>query len=251
MKKTLNSNGFGLIGVLVVVLVVIVLGGAGAYVYHRDHKAKPSTTSSTSTNSKTSTSTTTKPPAPADPYAGWKTYTSTQEKATFKYPSDWIVDTASQYPSNDSNNTDYTALKSPDGKVIVRWTSMITGFGNESGTSYPLHEVVNKTPIPGATGDYVVSAVTTLDGSIYYPWIAVANDPSYGILSSGVQGSLGLFMGRNNLNSSTGNHDTALFSVSGPRVNEGAPALTQAQARAYLSDADMQQAKLILLSLAY
>jgi hypothetical protein len=108
MKKTLNNNGFGLIGVLAIILVLVVAGGAGAYVYHRDHKAKGSTTSSTG-----STGTTTKPPTPADPYAGWKTYTLPVEKLSFKYPSDWTVSNAAPTSTQDA-----TTLTSSDGFTV-------------------------------------------------------------------------------------------------------------------------------------
>ena len=246
-----NNNGFGVIELLLILLVAVVLAGAGWYVWMRERGTHSNgSTGTTQDGGGNPNPAPTPSPAP-DPYAGWKTYSSTQEKATFRYPTDWTVDAAAQYASNDSANTDYIALKSPDGKVVVHWTSMITGFGNEHGSSYPLHEVVDKTAIVGASGDHVVSGVSTLDGTTYYPWIAVENDSNYGILSSGVQGTLDLFVGRNNINKSTGRHDTALFSTSGPQTNQGAPGLGKAEAEAYLGNANMQQAKLILLSLTY
>jgi len=238
--------------VLAVIVLVVIVGG-GAYVYHKNHKTKTvSDSTSTSSTSKTSkTSTNDKTATTTDPYAGWQTYTSTEEKATFKYPSNWTVDTADQYASNDSAIHDYTGLKSPDGKVLVRWTSKIDGFGNEHSANYPYTTAIDKTPVTGAASDYVVSGITTADGSTYYPWIALENDAAYGALSTGVAGSLDTFLGRNNLDSTTGQPDTALFSTSGPRVNQGAPALSQSDAQAYLSSADMQQAKLILESFSH
>lgn len=247
-----NESGFSAVEAVLVLVVVMLIGVLGYMVYKDHHKTtatNPATNSSqtTATGTSSSTKTTTTP----DPYAGWKTYTSSIEKITFKYPSDWTVDTTDQQVSNDPTNSDYTAYKSPDGKVVVHWTSLIDGFGNEHDANYPLNSVIDKTAIVGASGDYVVSGITTLDGSTYYPWIAVENDPSYGILSSGVGGSLDMFMGRNNINSTTGKPDTALFSTSGPRSDQGAPSLSRAQAQTYLSNSDMEQAKLILASLNY
>jgi hypothetical protein len=243
--STSNSQGFALVELLLAAAVVLVLGVAGVLVYNQQHKPKSDTTANSSTNTSTSKQTA------ADPYAGWKIYASTVEKVTFKYPADWTVDAADQYASNDPTNHDYIALKSPSGNVVVRWTSEVDGFGGEPGANYPLSKVFDKTPISGASNDYVVSGITTLDGSIYYPWIAVENDATYGALSSGVNSGLALFMGHNNVNPTTEKADTTLFSTSGPRVNEGAPGLSEAQAQAYLSNADMQQAKLILASLSY
>lgn len=244
-----DQKGFSAVESILVLVIVALIGVVGFMVYKNHNKTKPAPAASTAAKSTTTPAKTT--PASTNPYAGWKTYTSSVEKITFKYPADWTADTADQYASNDPSNSDYTALRSADGKVVVRWTSLIDGFGNEHDANYPLNTVVDKTPIVGAAGDYVVSGITTLDGSTYYPWIAVENNASYGILSSGVGGSLDLFMGHNNVNPTTGTPDAALFSTSGPRTNQGAPSLTEAAAKAYLSNSDMQQAKLILKSFTY
>jgi len=240
-KLNKNEAGFGAAESLLILVIVAIIGFTGWYVYHaKQTSGKNNTTSASAT------------PTPTSVYAGWKTYTSSAEKATFKYPAGWAIDTADQYVSNDANNSDYTALKSPDGKVVVRWTSLINGFGNEHGDSYPLNTVIDKMPITGATGYYVVSGVTTLDGTTYFPWVAVENDASFGVLSSGVSGNLDLFMGRNNIDPISGNANTALFSTNGPRTNLGVPSFSsKAQAIAYLSNNDVKQAKLILGSLSY
>jgi len=252
-NKSLNAKGFTPLLLPILVAAVLVVGGTGAYVYHHSHKSKTPVVAKSTTTAKTPTQTSKGGAAAAasNPYAGWQTYTSSEEKASFKYPSNWTVDPQGEYVSNDSSNKDCSAIMSPDGKVVVRWTSELDGLGNEPGASYPLNTLVSKTPLPSISGDYVVSGITTLDGSNYYPWIALENDPTYGVLTSGVGGNLDLFMGVNNINPTTGTHDTALFSTSGPKTNDGAPALTETQAIAYLSNSDMQQAKQILQSFSY
>ena len=88
MKKiSVNNKGFGAIGVLAIIVVLGVVGGASAYVYHHNHKTK-AVASKTSTSTPKSTSGSTTPTKP-DPYAGWKTYTSTTGNFSFKYPADW------------------------------------------------------------------------------------------------------------------------------------------------------------------
>jgi uncharacterized membrane protein len=88
-KKSLNSRGFGLIGVLIVIAVLVVAGGAGAYVYHRDHKAKSAASANSSTQTQTTTTTT--PSQSVDPTAGWVAYTSTSGKFSLKYPKAWVT----------------------------------------------------------------------------------------------------------------------------------------------------------------
>lgn len=187
----------------------------------------------------------------ADPYSGWETYVSPVEKITFQYPADWTVDSQDALRPNDPNNTDYTALKSPDGKVVVHWTSEIDGFGDEYGASYPYSEIIDKTAIPGAVNRYVVSGITTLDGQTYYPWVAAEDPTMVAKFSRGVAGDVAIFMGINNINPTTGMPDGVLFSTSGFRTHNSEPGLAKAEAKAYLSNADIQQAKQILLSFHY
>jgi len=93
-NQSLNNKGFGLVAVLAVIILLALAGGTGVYVYHRDHKTKATTTAG-NTNTKSSTQATkrgsTATPPPADPYAGWKTYTSSSMMLSFMYPSNWTV----------------------------------------------------------------------------------------------------------------------------------------------------------------
>jgi len=83
-KSSLNTKGFGLIGVLAVVLVLVIAGLTGWLVWNESHDSKKTTTTNNSTSSKnTDTKTVT------DPYEGWKTAASTWAGFTVKYPADW------------------------------------------------------------------------------------------------------------------------------------------------------------------
>jgi hypothetical protein len=245
MRQKENRSWFSALHISVIVLVIAALAVTGLVLYQRQ---KPSSAKNSAATSQTQTTT---PPqstvttsAQANPYQGWNTYTSAAEKASFKYPTDWTV-TKSVIPSN-VTNADTVGVKSPSGAITISWVSAISGFGNEVGTSYPLHTIIDKTPISAATGYYVVSGITTLDGHTYYPWLAVQG--ANGILASGVKGDLATFTGKHNLNPSTKNVTGVLFATCGARTVQNPPALTKDQATAWFSGSDAQQAKLILLS---
>jgi len=243
-----NQDGFSAVETVLVIIVVVLIGVAGWLVYKNNHKK---TENKTATNT---TQTTTDTNKKTDPYAGWKTYTASEEKATFKYPSDWTVDSADPYAkSNDPNNTDHISLKSPDGKTHVRWSSMVTGLGHEKDDKYPYTTVVEKSAIAGTSGNFVISAVTTNDGSTFYPWIGMVNDATLAPVETGVNTLTVTFKGKNNKNPSNDNqHDSALFSTSGPGANTGTPSFkTLDEAKAYLATPDMQQAKMIIASFSY
>ncbi len=175
-------------------------------------------------------------------------YSSSKEGASFKYPSDWTAakpSATSKAASNDASNTDQTVVTSPSGALKISWITNIVGFGNEHGDAYPLITVVDKTPISGAPGYYVVSGITTLDGSTYHPWLAVQD--ANGILTSGVQGDLVTFTARRVHNPTTDRQARMLFATCGPHSVDNSPALTQVQATSWFSSTEVQQAKQFLL----
>lgn len=241
MGRTQNKqSGFGAVVILLVILVVGAIAIGGLLVYQH-HKSTSKTTAQTGTSQNTGQQqgTTNTQPTPA------VTYTSNSEKASFQYPNNWTV-TKPSMTSSDTSNTDQIGIISPSGTIKISWVTDLVGFGNEYGSSYPYHTIIDKTPITGAPGLYVVSGITTLDGTTYYPWIAVQD--SSGILTSGVNGTLITFKNRRALNPSTNGVTRSLFSTSGAKVDQNSPALTKAQATAWFSGSEAQQAKQILLS---
>lgn len=83
-----NTSGFSAVEALIIVLVLVVLGGVGYLVYKNHHK----TTKTTANNANTTTPTKKTTPQ-ADPYEGWKTFTSSKEGLSFRYPANWTIQT--------------------------------------------------------------------------------------------------------------------------------------------------------------
>ena len=117
MGKLQNNNkGFSAIEGLLIVLVLAVIGFGGYYVWHTQHQSKTSTSIIASASSKNSPSTskqaiTTTP----NPYAGWKSYTLTDEKLSFQYPPTWqITDYTNTGTGNQDYHADWVTLKSND-----------------------------------------------------------------------------------------------------------------------------------------
>lgn len=183
---------------------------------------------------------------PSVQHVDWKSYTSSAEKATFRYPGNWTI-TKPFMVSNDVNNTDQVGISSPSGAIKISWVTDLVGFGGEHGTNYPYNSIINKTAIAKAPGLYVVSGITTLDGTSYNPWVAV--EDANGIISNGVQGNVVTFTSHRAINPTTDDFTGILFSTSGARTNQNTPAFTKAQATAWFSSTEAQEARIIMLSL--
>lgn len=85
-----NEQGFSWVEVLLIVVIVGMIGAVGFYVFKQRNIANQAEQSGNQTNSTTTTEAKTAP-APADPTANWKTYTSPLSGYTIKYPADWVV----------------------------------------------------------------------------------------------------------------------------------------------------------------
>lgn len=108
MKKNYTiENGFTVVETLLVILILAVIGFGGYYVWHNQHKSITSTTvTSTALKSHISTKTATATTQTPNPYAGWKSYTLTDEKLSFQYPSTWHL---TDYTNTGAGNQDYHA----------------------------------------------------------------------------------------------------------------------------------------------
>lgn len=261
MTKT-HQKGFAVIEALLIVLVIVLLAGTGWYVYrHRDRSIAASRSSSKQASKTSTVPTTTQP----DPYAGWRSYTSSTEKLTFKYPAEWTA-----IPSSDSTQVtgaDSLKLTSKSGKISVRWYSSVEGIGGACsvytmpGTAVksgdlgpcPYFTVLDKQKLAGANLYYVDGVVEQSDGKAYSAWCGLQDNR--GIIHS--KSNIGYmlfkakntFAGTNNANSS-GLYQAELACGSGLGGIVGQPG-TKEQAAAFLSTTEMQQAKLILLSATY
>jgi Tfp pilus assembly protein PilV len=244
MSKRKNIKGFTIVEALLALIFIALIVLIGLYVVHNHN-------SSNSNKSNNATTTATKPtqtPKATDPYAGWKIYTSTTEKATFKYPANWTV---TKDPSEDK-----VSISSPSGSVIVSWKTGIQGIGGACDSDTPIgsespqnlslcpqFDVIGKTAISGASGLYVVTSSATTDNDVFYSWMAVQN--SKGILTSQRNMGYSFYEGKNSVGlvelSMLGSDDSA----PGPSFS------SEAQAKAFFNGTEAKQAKLILLSLTY
>lgn len=266
--KQLNNKGFGLLGILIVIVVLAAVGGTGVYVYHKQHKTRTTAavTSSKAPSTTKSGGTSVPPATPAqNPYAGWKTYTSSTEKLTFKYPTDWKATQSNN--STQVEGADSLNLKSPSGALSVQWYSSVEGIGGACSAHImpgqtsttdtlgpcPYFYVLDKQKLAGADLYYVDGVVEQSDGKAYSAWCGlqasdgiVQNESNIGYLLFKAKNT---FVGTNDANRS-GPYQAELACGSGFGGTVG-PSGTKAQATAFLSSKEMQQAKLILLSASY
>ncbi len=119
-----NESGFSAVEIVVVIVIVGLIGAVGFLVYQKGQNKTTSSTVSATSMSKTTNNT----PAPADPYAGWKTYVMPSEKVSFMYPSDWQL--KAQNDPNITNMDDFV-LTSPAGTSLSIGAVDNAGFGGD------------------------------------------------------------------------------------------------------------------------
>ena len=119
-----NESGFSAVEIVVVIVIVGLIGAVGYLVYQKGQNKTTSSTVPATSMSKTTNNT----PAPADPYAGWKTYVMPSEKVSFMYPSDWQLKV-----QNDPKitNMDDFVLTSPEGTSLSIGAVDNAGFGGD------------------------------------------------------------------------------------------------------------------------
>lgn len=87
--------------ILIIAVALVLLGGA-AFAWNSMHKS--AATSEDKTAPKETTEEKEEAKVAADPYAGWKTYTSPLSGYTIKYPADWVVSAAGTKEEIFTNN---------------------------------------------------------------------------------------------------------------------------------------------------
>lgn len=243
-----KSNWFRITKILAVVLIS---GGLFGY-FFRFNNGQSSTKISENQAYITSSNHPKSSPTPIvlpkiSPMPGWKIYTSFNEKASFRYPESWSI-VKSLYPTD--SYSDSISLQSTDKEVTINWDSFVNGLGGGCGDTMPplgqggcpLITFLNKLPISGAQGLYVVSATVTSDGRLYKPVLAV-QDSTGDLFKTWRQ------VGYDEYTSRTLRMSGTLFST-GKTYADG-PILNQIDANAWFNKPSIQQAKLILESLTY
>ena len=95
-KLKRNESGFGAVETILAVVILCAIGAIGWYV----HKSLTGTNNTYNSATKTSSNsspkfskikTTKKPDAPANPYAGWKSYSNATYGISYRYPAVWTT----------------------------------------------------------------------------------------------------------------------------------------------------------------
>lgn len=230
-----------------IILVALVVVAVGFAIYAASHRG-------------TANKATQGTPSP-EPMANWKTYTSSLEKLSFKYPSSWTkVDTV----ESNVPGADVFAVQSPGG-VKVSWIAAADGLGGgcnpdiapgtkvseDELTPCPYWTVTDKQKLAGANL-YFVDGIVTNDGTTYRPWCAL--QASDGILASGSDIGYLMFPGlHNDYVDASGKHnpESAALVCGRPFGGETDKNGAKEEAEALLQTADYQTAKQILLSATY
>lgn len=191
-------------------------------------------------------------PSPTDTPApvSLTTYTSSFEKLSFKYPTDWKI---AQSQKADSLNGDSMTVQSPSGKVEINWIATLDGLGGscdpnipftqkegELGAPCPLYEVVEKQKLPAIANLYLVAYLNTNDGVMYQPILAVVDSSSILETKRGM-GYL-LFKGRNN---------GGIMAKLSAGLSTNGTKLTKTEAQKFFTTPEALQAKNALLSATY
>lgn len=218
---------------LTTILNAVVFGTGGYYLAKTKYLSKQSTVEQQLAT----------PTSASDVSTSLTKYTSTTEKLSFEYPSDWISSdeyTKSNFPEGDS-----FGIEDPSGTVHVSWTAAIDGVGGgcdidiplgQSPSACPLYEVVEKKLLP-ETGLYYVSYLMTRDGINYEPMFALQD--SNGFLETKRAIAFMLFEGKYN-----GGVHAELYGH-GPEFD------SKSKAQAFFSTNEYTQARNILLSASY
>jgi Tfp pilus assembly protein PilV len=166
-----NQKGFTIVEALLIILILAVIGFGGYYVYHTNNKTKSASASTTAAKTSTANSTKSTVATAANPYSGWKTYTTKYEKITFQYPSNWTLkdNSLTMAEVNDdmapvnctlNSGTDVVLLTSPSGSTLGMATGQECHSGAQEGT------YVGFTPISVLGGsDYIAYETSPTDSS--------------------------------------------------------------------------------------
>jgi Tfp pilus assembly protein PilE len=150
MQSLKNQRGFAVIEAVLGVLLLAAIGAAGYFAYQNHHLKTTGTKAPVATPAASKTATT-------NPYADWKTYTSTYEQASFKYPGTWKANVQSDPSANpaDGSGAENVTLTSPGGFTLV-YSDSVSGLGGACPPGTPDIMLTKVQELPNAGGTSAV-----------------------------------------------------------------------------------------------
>lgn len=177
MKK-LNHRGFSLPHLLLFIVILGLIGGTGWYVYNSNKKANKSLDNASADTNLNLKKKAGDEKTEADPYEGWKTYTTKYEKMSFKYPSDLTLTDTSTATTNQDNVTpgmDKIKLTSASGFEISIQTGL---YGIGGGCEECTIDFADPVSVAGA--NYFINYVNPGTGKIRSITVSKTNDDFIG-----------------------------------------------------------------------
>ncbi len=151
MKTSLNQKGFTAFELVIVVVALAAIGAAGYFAYEaRQDKTDYSVPAPKKSAEK---------PKVDDKYEGWKTYTSSFNKVSFKYPANWQVSTQPADLPNEGQVK--VKLASPSG-FVMHYSEWVNGLGGGCEKSTPNIVITKTQELKGAPGLYLVENPGTI-----------------------------------------------------------------------------------------
>ena len=120
-----NQSGFSAVEAILVLVIVVAIAGVGWFVWHSKQSADKTLTTNSSTTPTFKKQTKAAATQTTDPYAGWKTATSTRAGFTVKYPTNWTYTAA----VGDNDNVEHITIDSSHFHITID-----SFMGNNGGT---------------------------------------------------------------------------------------------------------------------
>lgn len=169
-----NQSGFSIVEAALILVLVACIGAAGFMVYRNHNKtAKNNSTAANTVKSDTSSKTATA----SDPYAGWKTYTSSTEGFSIKYPADWALKTGATNESGVFDPTlDAATITGPHDFTLSYTINKPASSFTCANCSFTLLDTIKlKNNQPG----YIVVNSNTYNGNIQEQQISISKVKTY------------------------------------------------------------------------
>jgi len=187
----------------------------------------------------------------ADPYTGWKIYTSKTEKSSFRYPPDWKM-TSTDASNYSDKGADSIELQSPSERIKITWISALDGLGGAcEPANCPYVSVLERKRLSSAPGAEIVRGTYSADAKTYTPFLGVAASSRLSTTAS-YRGLIYLVFDGVNNKLNNGSSLGATFSTVG--ITPGGAdnyLMSKSQAETFFETPEGKQARLIIESYSY